>query len=227
MAEDQAQSSFESFDQLVTKIRKSGNPVRNQGTLFEYMVQVYLKKAYPEQFSHVWMLKELPDWTHIPHKDLGVDLVAQDANTHQFIAVQAKFYEPDHKVSKPDTNTFVAELGKKYYSAGIWVASNDVFNQNAEACLTGTSKKITRIGLSDLRNANIDWSKFDAENLSSNLDKDLTKSHKKMRFYQKEAVHNALKYYDKPQNTRGKLIMAPGTGKTYTSLQIAQALQNH
>ncbi|MGY0336357.1 DEAD/DEAH box helicase family protein [Limosilactobacillus fermentum] len=48
------------------------------------------------------------------------------------------------------------------------------------------------------------------------------KKAKKLRYYQQDAIDNSLKYFKK--HDRGKLIMAPGTGKTFTSLKIAEAL---
>ncbi|GAA7691117.1 DEAD/DEAH box helicase family protein [Helicobacter pylori] len=47
---------------------------------------------------------------------------------------------------------------------------------------------------------------------------------KKPRPHQIEAIEETKKYFSDPKNTRGKLIMACGTGKTYTSLKIMEAL---
>ncbi|MEJ8596106.1 DEAD/DEAH box helicase, partial [Helicobacter pylori] len=47
---------------------------------------------------------------------------------------------------------------------------------------------------------------------------------KKPRPHQTEAIEETKKYFSDPKNTRGKLIMACGTGKTYTSLKIMEAL---
>src|SRR5699024_899157 len=50
------------------------------------------------------------------------------------------------------------------------------------------------------------------------------KSSKKLRFYQKTALENAINHFK--NHDRGQLIMAPGTGKTFTSLKIAEAFAN-
>lgn len=205
------------FDQLVGQIDGNLDKQRDRGTAFEKMVVAYLKNepAYKQKFSDVWMLNEVPEEYGIPKRDLGVDIVARDY-AGNLTAVQAKYYKG--KVGKDTINSFVAEMGKDYYSSGLLVSSTDQWNRNAEAALENNTKPITRIGLSQLRHAHFDWEKFSfaKENNLSN------KKVKKLRYYQQDAINNSLKYFK--THDRGKLIMAPGTGKTFTSLKIAEAL---
>ena len=205
------------FDQLVKQIDSNLDKQRDRGTAFEKMVVAYLKNepAYKQKFSDVWMLSEVPEKYGIPKRDLGVDIVALDY-AGNLTAVQAKYYKG--KVGKDTINSFVAEMGKDYYSSGLLVSSTDQWNRNAEAALENNTKPITRIGLSQLRHAHFNWEKFSfaKENNLSN------KKVKNLRYYQKAAINNSLKYFK--DHDRGKLIMAPGTGKTFTSLKIAEAL---
>ena len=205
------------FDELVNQIDSNLDKQRDRGTAFEKMVVAYLKNepTYKQKFSDVWMLGEVPEEYGIPKRDLGVDIVARDF-AGNLTAVQAKYYKG--KVGKDTINSFVAEMGKDYYSAGMLVSSTDEWNRNAEAALQNNTKPITRIGLSQLRRAHFDWQKFSfaKENKLTN------KKEKKLRYYQKDAINNSLKYFK--THDRGKLIMAPGTGKTFTSLKIAEAL---
>lgn len=205
------------FDQLVKQVDDNLDKQRDRGTAFEKMVVAYLKNepTYKQKFSNVWMLNEVPEEYGIPKRDLGVDIVARDF-AGNLTAVQAKYYKG--KVGKDTINSFVAEMGKDYYSAGILVSSTDEWNRNAEAALQNNTKPITRIGLSQLRRAHFDWQKFSF----SKENKLTNKKEKKLRYYQKDAINNSLKYFK--THDRGKLIMAPGTGKTFTSLKIAEAL---
>ncbi len=205
------------FDQLVEQIDGNLDKQRDRGTAFEKMVVAYLKNepAYKQKFSDVWMLSEVPEKYGIPKRDLGVDIVARDY-AGNLTAVQAKYYKG--KVGKDTINSFVAEMGKDYYSSGLLVSSTDQWNRNAEAALENNTKPITRIGLSQLRRANFDWQKFSFAKENNLSDK----KEKKLRYYQKDAIANSLKYFK--EHDRGKLIMAPGTGKTFTSLKIAEAL---
>lgn len=205
------------FQELIDQINNNLDNQRDRGTAFEKMVVAYLKNEpiYKQKFKNVWMLNEVPVDYGIPKKDTGVDIVAEDYNGN-LTAVQAKFYKG--KVGKDEINSFVAETGKEYYSAGMLVSTTDEWNKNAEAALEGTTKPFTRIGLSQLQHADIDWKKFSfaKENNLSN------KKPKKLRKYQQTAIENSLAYFE--DHERGKLIMAPGTGKTFTSLKIAEAL---
>lgn len=160
------------------------------------------------------MLADVPEKFGIPKVDLGVDLVAEKY-TGELVAIQAKFY--NHTIQKSNIDSFLGELGKDYYESGIIVASTDKWGKNAEKALADRSDVI-RIGLSDLRNSQIDWSKFSFESPEVVT----VKAKKKLRYYQESAIQSALNHFK--ENDRGQLIMAPGTGKTFTSLKIAEAM---
>lgn len=205
-----------SFQNLINQINEISDTQRLRGTYFEYLVQAYLRNepTYKNEFSHVWMLGEVPDEYGIPKTDVGVDLVAK-RHTGELVAVQAKFYQS--AIQKSDIDSFLGELGKSYYESGIIVASTDKWGKNAEKALSDRDD-VVRIGLSDLRNSQIEWSKFSFANPKEVQ----TKIKKKLRPYQNEVVEKALDYFS--NNDRGQLIMAPGTGKTFTSLKIAEAM---
>lgn len=206
------------FNQLIDQINDNITDNRDRGTAFEKMVVAYLENepAYKNRYSDVWMLSDVPAEYGISKKDTGVDIVAKDRATGKLTAVQAKFYKG--KVGKDTINSFVAEAGKNYYADGIIVTTTNEWNSNAENALEGLTKPITRIGLSQLEHADIDWQLFDF----NSYNKGLKKTQKKLRDYQEKAIEKSLAYFK--DHTRGKLIMAPGTGKTFTSLKIAEAL---
>ena len=186
--------------------------------MFEEVVKSYLlnEPVYKNLYDDVWLLSEVPAEYHIPKKDLGVDLVARHRDSDELTAVQAKYYHG--KVGKDTINSYVAELNKNYYADGLLVATTDDWNKNAEAALDDGCKDINRIGLSDLKHSSFDWSQFSF----GNAEKAITASHKQPRAYQNEAIDKTVAYFD--EHERGKLIMAPGTGKTFTSLKIAEAM---
>lgn len=204
------------FDNLVHQINELAETQRDRGTYFEYLARAYLQNepTYKNEFKNVWMLADVPEEFGIPKVDLGVDLVAEKY-TGELVAIQAKFY--NHKIQKSNIDSFLGELGKDYYESGIIVASTDKWGKNAEKALADRSDVI-RIGLSDLRNSQIDWSKFSFETPEVVT----VKAKKKLRYYQESAIQSALNHFR--ENDRGQLIMAPGTGKTFTSLKIAEAM---
>ncbi|MBR0584732.1 DEAD/DEAH box helicase [Bacillus altitudinis MN12] len=204
------------FNRLIDQINKISDSQRLRGTYFEYLVQAYLKNEpmYKNEFENVWMLNEVPLDLGIPHNDTGVDLVAQK-RTGELVAIQAKFYEG--AIQKSNIDSFLGELGRSYFSSGIIVSSTDKWGKNAEQALADR-EDVIRIGLSDLRNSQIDWNQFSFAN-----PKEVTiRTAKKVRKYQRDAINAALTYFEK--NDRGQLIMAPGTGKTFTSLKLTEAM---
>lgn len=204
------------FDNLVNQINNSAETQRDRGTYFEYLVRAYFQNepTYKNEFKNVWILVDVPEEYGIPKTDIGVDLVAEKF-TGELVAIQAKFY--DHPIQKSNIDSFLSELGKDYYKSGIIVASTDKWGKNAEKALADRSDVI-RIGLSDLRNSRIDWDKFSFER----PEEVEVKSKKQPRYYQREVIAAALEHYK--TNDRGQLIMAPGTGKTFTSLKITEAM---
>lgn len=208
----------QTFDDLINQINTVSNDVqRERGTLFEKLTLAYLKNepTYNALYQNVWLLSEVPESYSIPKKDTGVDLVAEQKNG-DLVAIQAKFYT--NKVGKSEINSFVAELGKSYYQRGLIVSTMDDWNSNARETIDQNEKGIEIIGLSDLRNSQIDWSQFNFERPENVV----VKKPKKLREYQQTAKDNALSHFK--ENERGQLIMAPGTGKTFTSLKISEAL---
>lgn len=208
------------FNELVNQIDSYMTNQRDRGTAFEKLVVAYLKNepAFKNKYSDVWMLNEVPEKYHISKQDTGVDIVARDRMTGKLTAVQAKYYKG--KVGKNTINSFIAETSKDYYADGMIVSATDEWNRNAKKATEGLSKDIAVVGLSQLQAANFDWQLFDFDSYAKNLQR----KPKKLRDYQEEAIARSLKYYK--DHDRGKLIMAPGTGKTFTSLKIAEAMMN-
>lgn len=207
------------FDELIQLAREQSSEIqRDKGTLFEKIAQIYFKNepTYKNLFSDVWLLNEVPEEYAIPKKDTGVDLVARNEATGELTAIQAKFY--DNKIYKRHIDSFLAELGKSYYSDGIIVYSLDSLSSNADEAINQLSKPVAQIGLSDLRNSRIDWESF----IPSRPNEVKVKNVKKTRPYQNEAINLTIDYFK--EHDRGQLIMAPGTGKTFTSLKLVEKM---
>ncbi|GGO37835.1 helicase [Plantactinospora veratri] len=212
------EKNINAFNNLINQINETAGDIqRDRGSLFEKLVLAYLKNepTYRQLYSNVWLLNEVPDHFGIPKKDTGVDLVAQQKNG-ELVAIQAKFYKK--KIGKPEINSFIADLGKHYYDRGLIISTVDEWNKNALDTVEYNQKDINIIGLTDLRNSQINWENFDFKRPESVK----VKSSKTLRFYQKTALENALKHFE--THDRGQLIMAPGTGKTFTSLRIVEEL---
>jgi predicted helicase len=212
--------NLKSFVALMNEIDAQKHEQRDRGTLFELLVIAYLttEPMYNRLFDKVWKLSEVPTEYNIPKKDTGVDLVARKLETGELVAVQCKFYPEKVTIRKEHIDSFLNEVGKQYYSEGIIVTSTDMWSDNANDALKFRDKPIVRISLSDLQESKIDWSSY-----SFNSPKIIKLQDKKSpRPHQIPAIEKVLEGF-KTAN-RGKLIMAPGTGKTYTSMAIAEKM---
>ena len=107
------------------------------------------------------------------------------------------------------------------FSNLVWVSTTRKrWGANAEAAIQGLSKPFNRISLYDLEISAVDW-----EKLKDGLYGEKAKlPGKQPRPHQLTAMSRAYEYFVEQRNERGKLIMACGTGKTYTSLKIMEQM---
>ncbi|MGT2461122.1 DEAD/DEAH box helicase [Sinomonas atrocyanea] len=206
------------FEDVLDRLYFSATDERDKGTKFERLVKRYLElePKYADQFSEVWLWSEWPGRNG--HVDTGIDLVAKDRYTGELTAIQAKFYDPQRTLEKKHIDSFFTAAGKKDFTHGMVVSTTDKWSKHAEDALEGQSKDIQRIRLQDLAGSTIDWSVFDVEK-----PEEMRKSPaKEPRKYQREAIDDVIRGFE--SHDRGKLIMACGTGKTYTSLKILEEM---
>ncbi|NAS26580.1 DEAD/DEAH box helicase family protein [Herbidospora sp. NEAU-GS84] len=174
---------------------------------------------WTEQFTRVWMWGDWPGAEH-DMRDTGIDLVAQDRETGGFCAIQCKFYEPQHTISKADIDSFFTASGKGGFTRRMIISTTEKWTDHAEEALNDQQIPVTRLGLADIANSPVEW------HLGAAIDEHIEmslKAKKLPRKHQREAIQDVFKGF--AEHNRGKLIMACGTGKTYTSLKIAERVQ--
>lgn len=125
---------------------------------------------------------------------------------------------PEHQLSKGDIDKFLATLGKKQFASGIIVSTTDKWGSNVEHTIKDQNKPIQKLRVQDLDASPVDWSTFSLDAINK------LKLQKKRdpRPHQKSAMGDVKEGFE--QHDRGKLIMACGTGKTYTSLAITEEI---
>ena len=205
---------------LLYSFRVTARSEREKGNYFEELIRQYLKAepAYVDWYSDVWMYA---DWARGEGKDYvgdasdeGIDLVAKTRGVGEYHAIQCKFYDPDHTIAKNDIDSFFTASGQQPFVHRLIVASTDKWGSRAEKALIEQHIPVTRIDLAALESSQIDWSQF-ASRKAPVLKEPMT-----LRPHQKEALKRVC---DGLINTdRAKMIMACGTGKTLTSLKIAE-----
>lgn len=207
------------LQELLTSYRAGSKTEREKGTYFELLIKDFLKHdpTYSPQFSDVWTYAEWANLQGLDSRDTGIDLVAKLSDEDSFCAIQCKFYDENHKIQKSDLDSFFTASGKKEFSRRLIVdTTRRDWSEHAEAALQGQGVGTQRIGLSELENSPIDWSVY-APNKAVKI-----KAKKELREHQITALDEVKKGLATAD--RGKLIMACGTGKTFTGLKIAETL---
>lgn len=208
---------------LLEKIKEVSTTQRDKGTSFEnLMVQYFLNEPkYAEIYTDVlsysdWVEKYGEKLNITDKRDYGIDLVAVTIEG-DFHPIQCKNYNST-KIEKKHLDSFLGGSGKAYFSYRYIVASTDNWTDNAKSSLVDAHPPVATISLLDLEGSLIDWSQFDFD---PNV-KPVFRDKKQLRQHQRPAL-NAVKHALTTAD-RGKLIMACGTGKTFTSLRIAEEL---
>ncbi|MFC8988236.1 DEAD/DEAH box helicase [Streptomyces sp. NPDC057115] len=207
---------------VLRAIRNGATGNRDRGTRFEELMVQYLSTdpQWTEQFTRVWMWADWPG-AEQDKRDTGIDLVAQDRETGGFCAIQCKFYEPHHTVRKEDIDSFFTASGKGVFTRRMIISTTDKWSVHAEEALDDQQILVTRIGLPDIANSAVEWH-LPAEGIDHEVQMTL-RDKKSPRPHQKAAIDDVFNGF--AEHDRGKLIMACGTGKTFTSLKIAERLQ--
>jgi superfamily II DNA or RNA helicase len=187
----------------------------SKGKEFEGFVKWFLKNdlEWSTQVDQVWLWDDYPDrWG----RDLGVDLVFKHKNG-EIWAVQAKCYSQKYYIKLEDIKGFLADSNRPIVNKRLLIASTDLIGANAMNVIDGQEKPVTHFLFSDFDKSTIDY--------PSNLSKLKTAKRKKRPKpypHQKEAIKAVAKGFK--GSTRGQLIMACGTGKTFISLWVKERL---
>lgn len=201
---------------ILDQFREDARNNRDLGDRFERLMLRFfeLDPIYADRFDKVWMWNDWPDKGDVG--DIGIDLVARDRATGEMVAIQCKFYLPEHTLSKGDIDSFFTAMGREQFTSGMIVSTTDKWGKNADDALHHQSKPVNRISVHDLEASPIDWSRFDARRPDT-LDR---KPIYQPRPHQQEAIKDVIDGFKEAD--RGKLVMACGTGKTFTSLRLAE-----
>ena len=206
------------LNNLLTSYREASQTEREKGTYFEELICTYFKyeASYKDLYSDVWLYSDWAKEQGIDQRDVGIDLVAKTSGTDEYHAIQCKFYAEDYKVKKSDIDSFFTASGQKPFTHRLIVTTTNNWGEHADDALRNQQPPVTKIDLLDLHNSQIDWEKY-----QPNQEPTL-KPKKELRSHQQNALTGVKHGLSKA--ARGKLIMACGTGKTFTSLKIAETL---
>ncbi len=204
--------------EVLGELRASALDQRDKGDKFERLVQSFLRTdpEWTAKFEDVWTWTDWPLRGNRP--DTGIDLVAKVRESDTYAAIQCKFYGAGGTVAKGDIDSFLSASSKAEFSARYIFDTAKGWSKNADDTLEGQLVPVQRVGMGYFEDAGIDWSDYSW----STPDVLPTTGPKKLRPHQNAALEDVRAGL--ADTDRGKLIMACGTGKTFTSLRIAEDL---
>jgi predicted helicase len=207
------------IDRILSSYREAAVTEREKGTYFERLGLAFFSHdpIQTEEYETVWTWSDWANSNGWDGKDVGIDLVAKLRNEEGFAAIQAKFYSPNTRIQKANIDSFISASGKEPFRRRVVLDTTEQeWGTNAEEMIRGQSIPVVRIGLTDLRDSRIDWTIFEARGEIVLADKKTLRQHQRDAL---EDIRTGLAVED-----RGKMIMACGTGKTFTALKIAEEL---
>ena len=193
-----------------------------QGKLFERVIAKYFMESplYRDKLKNVQIWDE---WAHehgIDGRDTGIDLVAGTDDGNHW-AIQCKCYADTHVLQKRDIDSFLSSTGKIWgdeqirFSEALIVSTTPRWSIHAERAIANRIPPCLRLDLTDLtEDEGVDWSLLLPD---IGLEK---QAPRQLRPHQSAAVDDVILGF--LEADRGQLIMACGTGKTYTGLKIAE-----
>ncbi|CAI9404253.1 MULTISPECIES: restriction endonuclease [Aestuariimicrobium] len=192
-----------------------------RGTRFERLMEGYFRTD-PTLASTYDEVTSWARWDHNEHShDSGIDLVARNRDTGAWTAIQCKFYDPKHTLQKADIDSFFTASGRSWdnivFDNRIIISTTDRWSHHAESALQKQTVPVQRIGLTEIGESPIDWMLHSR----AALDFEPRRAARyRLRPHQKEAIAKIQAGFD--STDRGKWISACGTGKTFTSLKLAE-----
>ena len=208
------------FQSTLDHLRSSADSEAHKGRLFERLMKAYFLQdpLYQERFANVWLWSEWAGLQGFSATDTGIDLVAEERDGG-YCAIQCKCYAPGTVISKRQIDSFISASARQPFSSRLIVDTGDAWGPNASKTLDGLQPACSVLRFGDLAGRPIDW-----PDLLLGRPEDLVYRSDpfSLRPHQQEALDDVVTGFG--EHDRGKLIMACGTGKTFTALRIAEAV---
>lgn len=213
------------FSEVLEQLRDNQSKAK-YGIAFEKLMVNYFRTdpTLKAQFDEVYRWS---DWKYNGGApDTGIDLVARRIDDGTWVAIQCKFYMPTTRLAKADLDSFfeasgrsfTTESGPAHFGSRIIISTTDHWSSHAEEALANQLTPTSRIGTAAIAESPINWDvAFPGSEIQINLSRRETFE---PRPHQQKAIDSAMAGF--ATHDRGKLIMACGTGKTFTALRLAE-----
>lgn len=195
---------------ILNRIRTESRDDSEKGRWFEQLFARIARQQPEFEINDIWRWPDWPDrekLTGLDGRDIGIDLVAQ-RTSGEYVAIQCKCYDERHMLPKGELDKFLGASQQPVFRLR-WVVATCRWTSNAQRAIRNAHPQVTQI---DFQNY-----------LGLQVEEEQAKRPIQEPWpLQAEAIENTvagLRNHD-----RGRLVMACGTGKTFTSLRVAEQI---
>ena len=212
---EQQQAAFDlggkpTAGEALERIRRESRDESEKGRWFE---RLFMRIALQEPEFEIDEIWRWPDWperealTGLDGRDMGVDLVAR-RTSGEWVAVQCKCYDERHTLGKGEIDKFLGGSQQPIFRLR-WIVATCRWGPIAERAIQNAHPQVTQIDFRQYLNVQVE-------------DRDAERPVQEPWPLQADAIEDVVSGL--ANHDRGRLIMACGTGKTFTSLRIAEAV---
>ena len=195
---------------VLDRIRTESRDESEKGRWFE---QLFMRLALQQPEFEIDAIWRWPDWpererlTGLDGRDIGIDLVGR-RTTGEWVAVQCKCYDHAHILGKGEIDKFLGGSQQPIFRLR-WVVATCRWGPNAEKAIQNAHPQVTQVDFRQHLNLQVE-------------EHDATRPVQDPWPLQAEAIEDVVTGL--ANHERGRLVMACGTGKTFTALRIAEQL---
>ncbi len=195
---------------ILDRIREESRDESEKGRWFE---QLFMRIARQEPEFEIDGISRWAEWperealTKLDGRDIGIDLVAR-RTTGEWVAIQCKCYDDRHVLGKGEIDKFLGGSQQPIFRLR-WVVATCRWGRNAERAIQNAHPEVRQIDFRQHLDVLVE-------------EQDTGRPVQEPWPLQAEAMEDAVSGL--ANHDRGRLIMACGTGKTFTSLRIAEQI---
>ena len=193
---------------VLDRIRAESRDESEKGRWFE---QLFMRLALQQPEFEIDAIWRWPDWperenlTGLDGRDIGIDLVGRRM-TGEWVAIQCKCYDHAHILGKGEIDKFLGGSQQPVFRLR-WVVATCRWGPNAERAIQNAHPQVTQIDFQQYLDLQVE-------------EHDAKRPVQDPWPLQAEAIEDVVAGL--ANHDRGRLVMACGTGKTFTTLRIAE-----
>ena len=195
---------------ILQRIRNESRDESEKGRWFEQLFARIARQQPEFEIDEIWRWPEWPEreaLTGLDGRDIGIDLVAR-RTTGEWVAIQCKCYEDRHTLGKGEIDKFLGGSQQPIFRLR-WIVATCRWGPNAERAIQNAHPQVTQIDFREYLNIQVE---------EHHAERPVQEPWE----LQMEAIEDTVTGLS--NHDRGRLVMACGTGKTFTSLRIAELI---